>query len=114
MYKAVCLGLIYLERLNIEKYQYYEQPQNGDMNVLGPFIPFASPQEPSFIKAIRAATAEPEEALTPKRRALRPAPIYNGSLDFPKGTAISHGFRCVLDVFKEKDVGLVVRLNDEL
>lgn len=104
-------GVIDLQTLDLDAYQYYETPQNGDLNILGPFIPFASPQEPSFLKAVRPASSG---LVTPGKRADASAPIYNGALDFPKNTAISHAFQCVLNMFKQEDVGVVVRLNDEL
>ena len=34
--------------------------------------------------------------------------------DIPKATQIEPSFQKVLDVFQEKDVGIVVRLNDVL
>ena len=31
-----------------------------------------------------------------------------------KGINTKHSFECVMDIFKRENVGLVVRLNDEL
>lgn len=111
MEKAVTRGLIDLQTLDLDAYRFYETPQNGDLNILGSFIPFASPQELSFLIAVKRATGGP---VTPNKRADAGAPIHKGALDFPKNTDISHAFQCVLNVFKKEDVGVVVRLNDEL
>lgn len=112
MHKAVSRGLIDLQTLDVEAYRYYETPHNGDLNIIGSFIPFASPHEPSFVKAVaksRAARTAPATGLKGS------APTGGRALlDFPKNNELSHGFRCVLDVFKAEDVGVVVRLNEEL
>lgn len=76
---------------------------NGDLNVLGPFIPFASPIDPLWALAAKAKavpTAANDAALA-AARADRPK--------FP-----NHSFRCISRVFKHEEVALVVRLNDEL
>ncbi|KAL7420425.1 cell division control protein 14 [Cryptotrichosporon argae] len=77
MWKAIKYDLVQLEDFDPDEYQYLESPANGDMNLLGPFIPFASPV-------------------------------------IPRGARTTHGLRTVLRIFEREQVGLVVRLNDEL
>ncbi len=76
---------------------------NGDLNVLGPFIPFASPMDASWLEYVKSnkAAAQATAVLDP------------GAL---VATALTrtHAFECVLKVFQEEGVGLVVRLNEEL
>ncbi|WVQ72246.1 hypothetical protein IAR50_001795 [Cryptococcus sp. DSM 104548] len=98
--KAISFGLLDLASFDPDEYQYYETVENGDLNVLGPFIPFASPQEPAWISVIRSV-----KPTTPTSR-----PRLTPS----KSNVISHTFRCVLEVFERQNVGLVARLNDEL
>ncbi|WVF66542.1 hypothetical protein IAT40_001282 [Kwoniella sp. CBS 6097] len=103
--KAIHYGLLDLVNFDPESYQRYEQVDNGDLNILGPFIPFASPIELTWIKATRAATktvASPGGTLTTTMRRVE------------KGKITSNAMKCVLEVFDRENVGLVVRLNDEL
>ncbi|ORY26505.1 protein-tyrosine phosphatase-like protein [Naematelia encephala] len=93
IHKAIENDLLDFSQFNPRHYQYYEAVQNGDLNILGPFIPFASPQEPAWIKSVKSG---------------RPP------LSHSKGRVTSHALRCVLDVFQEQNVGMVVRLNEEL
>ncbi|ODN89731.1 cell division cycle 14 [Cryptococcus wingfieldii CBS 7118] len=98
--KAISFGLLDLASFDPDEYQYYETVENGDLNVLGPFIPFASPQEPAWISVTRSAKPS--------------TPTSRPRLTPSKSNAISHTFCCVLEVFERQNVGLVVRLNDEL
>ena len=77
--------------------------RNGDLNLMGPFIPFASPIERAWWDASLAAFEE--------RKAKR-VPVWPPII--PKAKRIPSAFRQVLEVFSEQRVGLVVRLNDEL
>lgn len=74
--------------------------RNGDLNVLGPFIPFASPLEAGWVREETTALVTDETGFA--------------STTITQAKVASHAFRCVLDVFQQEDVGLVVRLNDEL
>lgn len=74
-----------------------DKSRNGDLNILGPFIPFASPTESSWIEGALQSASSEHIVHTPA-----------------KSKAISHQLHCVLDVFQREDVGLVARLNDEL
>ncbi|KIR94912.1 cell division cycle 14 [Cryptococcus deuterogattii CBS 10090] len=102
--KAIGNGLLDLASFDADEYQYYEMVQedadksrNGDLNILGPFIPFASPTESSWIEGALQSASSEHIVHTPA-----------------KSKAISHQLHCVLDVFQREDVGLVARLNDEL
>ena len=70
---------------------------------MGPFIPFASPIEPAWLLASKAAMEE--------RKANR-VPVWPPNI--PKATRVGSAFRNVLEVFEGYGVGMVVRLNDEL
>ena len=81
---------------------------NGDMNIIGPFIAFASPIEPAWAqimaarkKAIKTAIAEDQSP-----------PAFR--LSSKARLSSNHAFKSVLDVFDKQNVGVVVRLNDEL
>lgn len=55
-----------------------------------------------------------EHAKLARRGGARPAPDELHATG-PKGSIQrNHAFQCVLDVFKEYDVGTVVRLNEEM
>ncbi|OWZ57057.1 cell division cycle 14 [Cryptococcus neoformans c8] len=95
--KAIGNGLLDLASFDADEYQYYEMVENGDLNILGPFIPFASPTENSWIEGVLQSP--------PNGRILH-TPV--------KSRTISHQLRCVLDIFERENVGLVARLNDEL
>lgn len=75
--------------------------RNGDLNLLGPFIPFASPIEQSWCKAAKAAWKAQEAGI---QFAWPP----------PQTRMESRAFRYVMKVFAEESVGVVIRLNEEL
>ncbi|KAL0253859.1 hypothetical protein I308_101237 [Cryptococcus tetragattii IND107] len=95
--KAIGNGLLDLASFDADEYQYYEMVENGDLNILGPFIPFASPTESSWIEGALQSASNEHIVHTPV-----------------KSKAISHQLHCVLDIFQRENVGLVARLNDEL
>ncbi|KAK4685178.1 cell division cycle 14, partial [Tremellales sp. Uapishka_1] len=103
--KALQHRLLDLVEFDSAQYQYYELVENGDLNILGDFIPFASPNETSWVRATRMLL----EKSSARGRLSTPTDVV-----VPKGRLTSHGFKCVLDVFKKQNVGVVVRLNDEL
>ncbi|OCF41021.1 hypothetical protein I317_05132 [Kwoniella heveanensis CBS 569] len=103
--KAMHHGLLDLVTFDQEAYQKYEQVDNGDLNLLGPFIPFASPIELTWIKAARAATKTVSSPGGTLRTTAR---------QVTKAKVTSQAMKCVLEVFEKENVGLVVRLNDEL
>lgn len=81
--------------------------RNGDLNILGRFIPFASPVEEAWGRWHQAATKVALEK-NPRKATPRRPTILSPYSDLP------HGFQRVLNVFREENVGVVVRLNDEL
>ncbi|WVW81277.1 hypothetical protein I302_103268 [Kwoniella bestiolae CBS 10118] len=103
--KAMHNGLLDLANFDQESYQKYEQVENGDLNVLGPFIPFASPMEERWLKAIRSST---KTTSTPR------GTVRTTVKTVEKARITSNAMRCVMEVFEKEQVGLVVRLNDEL
>jgi cell division cycle 14 len=78
--------------------------RHGDMNILGTFIPFASPIEKAWIKEAIVVTEHEDGRRTAVMR------------DIPRASVetLSPAFQCVLHMFRREKVGLVVRLNDEL
>lgn len=76
---------------------------NGDLNILGPFIPFASPVDRilSLTAKVKVNPSPANEAALAAAQASKP--------QFP-----NHAFKCLARVFKEEKVGMVVRLNDAL
>ena len=84
-WRAKECGLIDLQKMDLDSYEYYERVENGDLNVLTPnFIAFASPKE-------------------------NVADMNNNH-----NTKINRTFRKVLDIFQKTNVQLVVRLNSHL
>ncbi|WVQ82894.1 hypothetical protein IAT38_005030 [Cryptococcus sp. DSM 104549] len=103
--KAISFGLLDLATFDPEQYQYYETVENGDLNILGPFIPFASPIETTWLSIVRSAaktTASPGGGVTTITHSVA------------KARVVTHTLKCVLQVFESHNVGLVTRLNDEL
>lgn len=76
---------------------------NGDFNVLGPFIPFASPVEPDWMEKAIITTKLSDGTASREIKVVEKA----------RFRTLSHAFRCVLQKFRREKVGLVVRLNDE-
>lgn len=82
--------------------------RNGDLNVLGPFVPFASPVDELWVKK-EAASKDPSEINLAAYAAQRTIARNKPRSGFPNRT-----FRCVMQAFKDEQVGLVVRLNNDL
>jgi cell division cycle 14 len=81
--------------------------RNGDLNLLGRFIPFASPIEEAWGRWHQAATKAASEENTRQTTPRKPT-VLSPFSDLP------HGFQRVLRVFRDENVGVVIRLNDEL
>lgn len=82
--------------------------RNGDLNVLGPFVPFASPVDKLWVLsevAKKKPTPENRKALEAEQAIAR---------NSPKSKYPNRGFRCVMKVFRDEKVGVVVRLNNDL
>ena len=109
MYKAIQNGLCDLSEFDVGEYEHYEKVENGDWNWITPgFIAFASPIDHSWIKAQKEARIandgrtdqSPTRASPKKETALQrklPTPFMN-----------------CLEYFEERNVKLVIRLNNEL
>lgn len=93
-------GLIRFDDFDLREYETFERVENGDFNWITPyFVAFASPQhQPADI--IKPNT--PEYVALPRST----ASVMNSKLPSP--------FKMVLAHFRQKRVGLVVRLNSEL
>ncbi|GFZ44538.1 hypothetical protein JCM24511_02261 [Saitozyma sp. JCM 24511] len=107
VYKAIKSGLLGLSDFDATFYRYYETVQNGDLNLLGRFIPFASPIEEAWGRWHQAATKAASEENTRQTTPRKPT-VLSPFSDLP------HGFQRVLHVFRGENVGVVIRLNDEL
>jgi cell division cycle 14 len=99
IWKAIQCGLCDFSEFNLDDYEYYEKVENGDWNWITPnFIAFASPVDPSWIK--KQKEKNEQASPSPSRHALErklPQPFLN-----------------CLDYFEQRNVKLVVRLNNEL
>ncbi|WOO85666.1 Tyrosine-protein phosphatase CDC14 [Vanrija pseudolonga] len=96
MWKARQHDLLNLQEFDADDYRYFERVENGDLNILGSFIAFASPMDPAWITAHAQPGEIPQTFTSSQTRMLASA------------------FDKVTSKFFEEDVGLVVRLNDEL
>ncbi|BEI83799.1 hypothetical protein CcaverHIS002_0404030 [Cutaneotrichosporon cavernicola] len=96
MWKAGKHNLLRLQDFDADEYRYYEKVENGDLNTLGNFVAFASPMDPMYIKE----RTPPGEA----------APDYTSA----QKKMLRGAFDKVQAKFAQENVGLVVRLNDEL
>nr|XP_031862049.1 uncharacterized protein CI109_002462 [Kwoniella shandongensis]KAA5529121.1 hypothetical protein CI109_002462 [Kwoniella shandongensis] len=106
VHKAMSYGLLDLSTFDVNVYQYFEAVDNGDLNILGSFIPFASPIENTWMKAARKG----HKSATSPRGTI----TTHTASSIEKARDVSHALTCVLKVFENEKVGLVVRLNDEL
>lgn len=96
MWKASKNDLLKLQDFDASEYRYYERVENGDLNILGNFVAFASPMDPTYIKE----RTPPDEL----------APEYTSA----QKKMLKGAFEKVQAKFAEENVGLVIRLNDEL
>ncbi|KZV73558.1 phosphatases II [Peniophora sp. CONT] len=109
MYKAIQNGLCDLSEFDVGEYEHYEKVENGDWNWITPgFIAFASPIDHAWMKTQKEARIandgrtdqSPTRASPKKETALQrklPTPFVN-----------------CLEYFEERNVKLVIRLNNEL
>lgn len=100
VWKAKEEGVCSLERFDLGEYEKYERVENGDFNwITQHFVAFASPQH------------SPIERITDSRRL---AQLPRTIEQVEKHDTLPGPFKNVLSHFKERNVGLVVRLNSEL
>ncbi|KAN0062314.1 cell division control protein 14 [Thecaphora frezii] len=95
MQKAISFNLLDLTAFNLDEYEHFEQVQHGDWNWLTPnFIAFASPNDRDYVAALRSNEGRPlDDVYLPK----------------PNST-----FANTIRHFKDRNVKLVVRLNNPL
>lgn len=97
VHRAIEEKLLDLSTFSLEEYEHYEQVQNGDWNWITPsFLAFASPNDREYVAEIKA------------NGGLLPAAGSRMGRKLPK--VISNTVR----YFKERNVQLVVRLNNPL
>lgn len=101
VWKAKEEGCCALDNFDLDEYERYERVEHGDFNWVTPhFLAFASPQHSPVAKVDQSSDAW---AMVPKDLAAVDA---HPSLPQP--------FKNVLKHFKERNIGLVVRLNSPL
>lgn len=97
VHRAIKEKLLDLSEFNLDEYEYYEQVQCGDWNWITPqFLAFASPNDREYVAALKAAGDRP-----PKD-------------GFRLGRKLPQVFTNTIKYFKERNVKLVVRLNNPL
>ncbi|UZJ54510.1 hypothetical protein CBS101457_003830 [Exobasidium rhododendri] len=97
VHRAVTEKLLDLMTFDLDEYETYEQVQNGDWNWVTPnIIAFASPNDKEYVAELRAGTVQNGRATPGLRRPLNAT------------------FVKTIQYFKEKNVRLVVRLNNPL
>ncbi len=97
-WKAQRNGLINMNDFHVAEYEYYEKVENGDWNWLTPgFIAFASPSDPVWIRQQKQQAGSQASPIVPSFSRKLPQPYQN-----------------CLDYFEERNVKLVVRLNNPL
>lgn len=108
MWKAMQNGLCDMNEFNVDDYEYYEKVENGDWNWITPsFIAFASPVEQTWTKRM----AESDTRLG--------SPLLASSTSSASSTSalqrkLPRPFQNCLDYFENRNIKLVVRLNNML
>lgn len=113
MYKAMQNGLCDLNEFDVTEYEYYEKVENGDWNWITPnFIAFASPMDPAWVKGQKDKEKEKAEATF----AAGCSPVRTGSSGSKLALKrkLPTPFTNCLDYFEQKNIKIVVRLNNEL
>ena len=100
VWKAKEQGVCTLNGFDLADYEKYERVENGDFNWISPhFLALASPQ-----------FSPVEHVRDPKKFSKLPRTVE----EVNKTEAMPYPFKSVLTHFKERGIGLVVRLNSEL
>ncbi|CAE6445627.1 unnamed protein product [Rhizoctonia solani] len=98
VWKAQHNHLLDMNEFSVDEYEYYEKVDNGDWNWITPgFIAFASPVDSVWIRQQKEGKTKPGGATSSALQRKLPTPFMN-----------------VLEYFSERNVKLVVRLNNEL
>ncbi|KAK4231808.1 tyrosine-protein phosphatase cdcA [Podospora fimiseda] len=101
VWKAKEEGCCVLENFDLDEYEKYERVEHGDFNWISPnFLAFASPQS-----SPAARTPEGSDGWANLPKTLAQVDVH---------PTLNQPFKNVLKHFKERDIGLVVRLNSVL
>lgn len=94
VHRAIKEELLDLSEFNLDEYEFYEQVHNGDWNWITPsFLAFASPNDREYVAALKA----------------------NGGVEpSSMGRKLPQVFKNTVRYFKERNIKLVVRLNNPL
>lgn len=109
IYKAMQNGLCDLNEFDVNDYEFYEKVENGDWNWITPnFIAFASPVDPVWLKGHKDKEHSKSDAppSSPIRQTASKSLALQRKLPTP--------FVNCLEYFEQKNIKLVVRLNNEL
>ena len=99
VWKAIQCGLCNFSEFNLDDYEFYEKVENGDWNWITPnFIAFASPVDSNWIKKQKEKNSQGSP--TAPRHALE--------------RKLPQTFLNCLEYFEQRNIKLVVRLNNEL
>ncbi|CAO1622523.1 unnamed protein product [Parajaminaea phylloscopi] len=97
VHRAIKEQLLDLSEFNLEEYEYYEQVQCGDWNWITPyFLAFASPNDREYVASLKTAGGK------------------SGQEGARLGRKLPQVFLNTVKYFKERNVKLVVRLNNPL
>ncbi len=103
-YRARSLNLLDMTEFNLDEYEHFEQVQHGDWNWLTPFfIAFASPNDREYVKQLHISAQQQANGM-----ASGSASPYRKTSGYPPNCTQ------VIEAFKERNVRLVVRLNNPL
>lgn len=112
VYKAMQNGLCDLNEFDVNEYEYYEKVENGDWNWITPnFIAFASPMDPTWVKGQKDKEKDKAEATF--AAGCSPARAGSGSKLALKRKLPTPFMNC-LEYFEQRNIKIVVRLNNEL
>jgi len=111
MYKAMQNGLCDLNEFDVNEYEFYEKVENGDWNWITPhFVAFASPVDPAWIKNQK----DRKEQTKSDALSASPTRVCSPAKSLALQRKLPIPFMNCLEYFEQKNVKLVVRLNNEL
>ncbi|THH18034.1 hypothetical protein EW146_g2891 [Bondarzewia mesenterica] len=109
MYKAMQNGLCDLNDFDINEYEFYEKVENGDWNWITPnFIAFASPVDPVWVKSQKEEQNKTDVGPSSPTRPSSPSKSLALQRKLPAP------FMNCLEYFEQRNIRVVVRLNNEL
>jgi len=111
VYKAMQNGLCDLNEFDVNEYEFYEKVENGDWNWITPhFVAFASPVDPAWIKTQKDKKEQTKSDALP----VSPTRVCSPAKSLALQRKLPIPFMNCLEYFEQKNVKLVVRLNNEL